>query len=265
MPAKDVRNNLKPQGEPTRDNLIVSSVEKAFRVLTAFDETNSTLSLTQLAVMLNMDKSAVQRFTHTLVQLGMLAKDPATKRFELAPRTLEFSYRYARSNVLVRRAAPYLLHLSRETDETVSLTIFDDTDIVFVARYPSQHVLSTDVIIGSRLPAYCTSSGVAMLSKLPPSEADAILERSDLRPITAYTTWRRADLLAKLARAGEQGYATASNEYFLGDLSIAAPVLSAAGRPIGAVTIGSSVARYTPEEAEARFAPLIIAAAQSIA
>lgn len=262
--APVVRASSRPAARKGDSSLMVSSVEKAFRVLSAFDDANPTLSLTQLAAAVDLDKSAVQRFTHTLMQLGLLAKNPQTKRFELTSRTLEFGYRYSRSSPLVRRAAPYLLHLSQETDETVSLTVLDDARIVFISRFQSRHVLNTDVVVGTSLPAYCTAPGIAILSKLPREEVDAILDRSDLRPFTQHTTWKREDLYAKIERAAAVGYGVAWNEYYLGDLSIAAPIIGPDGRPMGAISIAVSAARYQPDEAESRFPGLAVATARAL-
>lgn len=247
-----------------RDPLRVQSVEKAFRVLQAFDGTRQYLSLSQIAEEADLDLSAAQRFTHTLSKLGYLRKDPDTKRFELTVKVLELGYHYARASSLVERGMPYLMHLSKTTEETVNLTVLDDTEIVFVSRFMSRHVLNNDVIVGTRLPAYCTAPGIAILSRLAREDAQAILGRSDLRPFTPQTTWRYDELIAKLDHAAAKGYGTAFEEYFHGDLSISAAILDARAAPIGALNIAVSRSRYTPEEAEERFAPLVVAAAHSI-
>lgn len=248
-----------------RDPLMVQSVEKAFRVLRAFDGAHAALGLTQIAAATGLDMSAAQRFTHTLVQLGYLAKNEETRRFELTVRALDFGYRYTRGSALVALGLPVLMHLSKETEETVNLTVLDATEIVFVSRVMSRHVLNNDVVTGTRLPAFCTAPGMAILSALPEVEALDILARSDLCAYTPQTTWQMADLAAKLKASAERGYATAFEEYFPGDLSIAAPVFGRDGRPAGAINIAVSTSRYTPEGAEKSFAPLIVAAARSIA
>ena len=252
-----------PEAED-RDPLMVQSVEKAFRVLRVFDGTRPNLSLSQIADETGLDMSAAQRFTHTLVKLGYLQKNPDTKRFELAVKALDFAYHYARASSLVERGMPYLMHLSKTTEETVNLTVLDDTDIVFVSRFMSRHVLNNDVVTGMRLPAYCTAPGIAILARLPMAEALSILDRSDLRPYTPHTTWNRDALVDKLRLTATRGYATAFEEYFHGDLSFAAAILDAKGAPYGAINIAVSRSRYTPEEAEERFAPLVVAAAHSI-
>ncbi|MDW6021847.1 IclR family transcriptional regulator C-terminal domain-containing protein [Mesorhizobium sp. BAC0120] len=246
------------------DPLMVRSVEKAFRVLEAFDGANRSLSLAQICVNVGLDKSAAQRFTHTLNKLGYLQKDPVTKRFELSLRSLEMARHFITANPLVNQAMPYLLHLSRETEETVNLTLPHGTDIVFAARFMSRHMLNTDVVIGTRLPAFCTAPGRAILSRLPADEAVTLLERSPLQAFTPQTVHTVDALVARLHAARDAGYATTWGEFFPGDLSVAAAILDQAARPVAAVNIGVSSARYTPEKAEELFAPLVVAAARSI-
>lgn len=261
--GKATADGIEASGED-RDPLLVQSVEKAFRVLRAFDGTRPNLSLSQIADEAGLDMSAAQRFTHTLTKLGYLSKDTDTRRFELTVKSLDFGYHYTRASSLVERGMPYLLHLSKETEETVNLTVLDDTDIVFVSRFMSRHVLNNDVITGTRLPAYCTAPGIAILSFLPEEDAYRVLERSHLHPYTPHTTWELGALREKLKNSALRGYATAFEEYFHGDLSVAAPVLDANGKPYGAINIAVSRSRYTPEETEQRFSPLVTAAARSI-
>lgn len=251
-------------GGRASDPLMVLSVAKAFRVLDAFDATRPTMSLTQLAATVGLDKSAAQRFTHTLEQLGYLRKDPETKRFELTVKTLDLGAHFMRANWLVERATPYLMHLSKTTEETINLTVPDGTELVFVSRFLSRHVLNTDVVIGSRMPLYCTAPGIALLSRLPRDEAVSLLESCELKAYTPQTTWRMTDLLEKIELSAARGYATAFEEFYLGDLSVASAILDAKGRPIGALNIATSSARFQPAEAEERFAPLVVAAGLSI-
>lgn len=242
----------------------VQSVEKAFRVLRAFDATRPSLSLTQLAAAAELDKSAAQRFTHTLTALGYLWKDPATKRFALTVKTLDLGFRFIRTNALVERARPYLLHISNTTEETVNLTVPDGGEVVFVSRMAGRHVISADIVIGARTPAYCSAPGIAMLARLPLEEALALLERCDRRPITPSTVWRMEDLREKLLATAARGYATAFEELHHGDLSVAAAIVDAAGRPVGAINIATLRSRMTPETAEQAYMPMVVDAARAI-
>lgn len=247
----------------SNDPLMVRSVQKAFRVLEAFVSNSSVMSLGELARELDVDKSTAQRFAHTLEKLGYLKKDEATRRYELGIKVLNLSFGFLHANALLDRAMPYLLHLSRETEETINMTVLDGSEIVFVSRFMSKHLFNTDVTIGTRMPVYCTAPGLAMLSKLPRSEAIGLLEACDRQQITEHTTWKMDALVHKLDASAARGYATAFEEFYHDDLSISAPIFND-GRPVAAATISVSRSRYTPEAAERTFAPLVVAAARSI-
>jgi DNA-binding IclR family transcriptional regulator len=249
--------------EATEDGLFVNSVEKAFRVLGAFGAARS-MGLSEIAEASGLDRSAAQRFTHTLERLGYLRKDPRTRHYELTVRTLDLGYRYIRSSALVERAAPYLLDLSRATEEAVSLTVLDGIEIVYVSRLLSRHMLNTNVQVGSRLPAYCTAPGRAMLSRLPRAEARRLVERSDRRAYTPHTTTAVAELLTQLDEAAQRGFALAVQEIYPGDVSIAAAILGPQGEPSAAVNVAVSLSRCPPDAAVERYAPLIVTAAAAM-
>jgi IclR family pca regulon transcriptional regulator len=242
----------------------VRSVEKAFRVLGAFSPGHRTLSLTELAAAADLDRSAAQRFSHTLERLGYLCKDRQTRRYELTVRTLALGAAYLGASPLVERALPYLMELSRQTEEAVSLTVLDGAEIVYVARLLSRHTLHANIIIGSRLPAYCTAPGLAMLSRLQRSEARAILGKSHLRAWTPNTITKPSEILNRLETVARQGFVVACEELFFNDVSVAAPVLGAGGEAVGAVNVAVSKLRCGPGDAEKRYSALVVGAAAAM-
>lgn len=78
---------------------------------------------------------------------------------------------------------------------------------------------------GSRIPAYVSSSGRAMLAFRPELERVAFVEEVDLAARTPYTVPTRAALTAVLAQVHEQGYALVEDELDLGLTSIGVPIL----------------------------------------
>ncbi len=244
--------------------LYVNSVEKGMRVLMAFDGQQRQLSLSQIAALTGFDLSAAQRFTYTLTVLGYLNKDEESRKYELSPKLLDFAYHYLSSSELVTRATPYLQQLSQETEETTNLTILDGTDVVFVQRIVSRHVLNPTVVTGTRIPAYCTASGLALLSTMSDEEVDVILGASELRQHTPFTVVDPKKIKLRLATFREQGYAHIKEEYFLGDVSTAAAVKDARGRGIGAVNVAVTKARWGADSDESRYANLVMSAARAI-
>jgi len=244
--------------------LFVQSVEKAMKVLSAFDGSKRQLSLSEIATLTDLDNSSAQRFTHTLSALGYLVKDASSRKYELSVRLLDFTYRYLASSELAHRAAPVLQKLARETEEVCNLTVPDGTDIVFVQRIVSRNVLVPNVIVGSRLPAYCTAPGLAILSTWPSEEVDQVLARSELIKHTPRTVTDPRRIKARLVRIRAAGYANTQDELFADDISTASPVLDAGGRAVGALNIAVSRARWNAGRDADRYAGLLRAAASAI-
>jgi DNA-binding IclR family transcriptional regulator len=266
-PRKRKSPATKPRAEaadPRASSLYVQSVEKAMKVLTAFDGSKRQLSLSEISSLTGFDMSATQRFTFTLAALGYLFKDPDSRKYELSPRLLDFTYHYLTSNELVSRATPYLQQLGSETEEATNLTVLDDTDIVFVLRIVSRNVFNAHVITGSRLPAYCTAPGLAILATLPDGEIDDLLSRTNLVPYTSSTVYQPRKIKDRIAQIRRQGYAHTEDEYFVSDISTAAAITNAHGRGIGAVNIAVARSRWHADRDERRFADLVISTASAI-
>lgn len=253
-----------PQPTETRSSLFVGSTEKAFQVLHAFDGARRHMTLADIARASGLDRSATQRLVYTLETLGYLRRIPDTRNYGLTPKVLQFSYNYVRANELIDKASPYLLDISRTLGETTNLQELDGHEIVFVARFPGHHLVNVDIAVGSRLPAFFTASGTAILSRLSDEHRREILAQTRLEPITPYTEVDADKLLERVQRVAEKGYAIIVNETVLGDISVAAPVTDHRGLAVAAINISVPTTRWTVARVEAELAPHVQVAATSI-
>lgn len=258
-PAKGKSDKAEP-----RSSLFIGSTEKAFQVLHAFDGPQRHMTLADIARAARLDRSATQRLVYTLETLGYLRRVGDTRNYALTSRVLQFSNNYIRANELIEKASPYLLEISRGLGETTNLHELDGTEIVFVARFPGQHLFNIDIVVGSRLPAFFTASGTAILSRLSEAEQRDILRRTALTQLTPYTQTEPNMLIKRVRRAGEKGYAVISNETVMGDIAVAAAITDEHGRAVAAINISVPISRWTPEKAEAELAQHIQVAATSI-
>ena len=125
--------------------------------------------------------------------------------------------------------------LASETNEAVGLTILDGSEIVFVARVGAQRIMSSVLVVGSRLPAFATSMGRVLLADLTESEQEARLRAGGL---VAYTPRTETDvdvLLQILADVRRQGWSTVDQELEDGLRSVAVPIRDSSGTCIAAM------------------------------
>ncbi|BCB75337.1 IclR family transcriptional regulator C-terminal domain-containing protein [Phytohabitans flavus] len=217
------------------------SLERGLKILSAFGGGRPVLGIADLARMVGVTKSTAHRYVATLVKLGYVEQDPDTRKYSLGPRVADLGFAAIESMDLTRVAAPLLQGLADETGFTVSMAVCESRDVVYVDRRRSarRNTLAMDLNlqVGSRLPAYCTAMGKAMLAYKDPQALRQILERSDLARRGPKTITNREELLAALARVRQAGIAVNDEELAPGLRSFAAPVRDRTGEVVAAVNV----------------------------
>jgi IclR family pca regulon transcriptional regulator len=248
----------------SESGLFVASVEKAFRVLVLFKASHAELGLSEVAAKSGIGKSAAQRFLYTLQMLGYLVQNPTTKSFRLSSKLFELSASYVPENLLREKAEVVLARANRECEETINLTILDGAEVTYIVRFLSKHVVSVNFPIGTKLPAFCTAPGRAILAFAEPAVVDAALARPLLVRRTEFTETDPAKLREILKQVKRQGYALADQEAFIGDISVAAPVMNGAGQVVAAVNIAVPFPRWSVAKAQRQLAPIVRTVAKDV-
>lgn len=246
------------------DPLFNQSLEKGLAILSAFGEQHQALTLNELAELTGMNRASVQRSVHTLQVLGYMYKNPKNRRFCLLPKVLRLGFNYIVGNPLIRVAHPYLSQLASTCGETVNLTEPDGIDMVYTAQLVTLKFIPVITPVGMRIPMYCSSSGRAYLSGLPDNQIIQLLEKTNRRPLTPYTTTEIDKLMDKIEQCRQTGYTINDQELFMGDMGIASPIRSQQGDILGAIHISPPAARWNVQELEQKLAPLLIECARAI-
>jgi IclR family pca regulon transcriptional regulator len=260
--AREALGQADPAGDASP--LFVGSIAKCFQVLEALNVAGRSVGLTELAQLAQLDRSATQRITHTLKALGYLRQDAASRAFTLSGRMLEFGHTVLSTDRLRACAQAPLEALNRRVGETVNLMELEGHDIVYILRHPGHHAVSVDLHVGSRLPAFCSAAGRAILAAMDEAQAQSLLKAARRIAMTPHTVTDLPGLMEKLREARELGYALNDQEAFLGDISVAAPLLDGDGRPVGAVNIAVPWPRWQREEVIERLVPPLLKTAAAI-
>jgi IclR family transcriptional regulator, pca regulon regulatory protein len=220
-------------------------------------QSREPMTLSKISPLMGMTLPTAYRFLFTLEALAFVEKDPETKSYRVAPKVLGLGYGLFQSSDLWQTAHPYLVRASREYNETFNLAILDGTDILYIDRVKTQKILTINLEIGSKLPAYCTSMGRVLLAFLPTKEAVDIIERSSLDKKTPRTVATLDGLMAILDDVREKGYAVNDGELAVELVSLAAPIRDRDGKVTAALNMAVNAAQYDRGEAERRLAPVV--------
>jgi IclR family pca regulon transcriptional regulator len=175
------------------------------------------------------------------VQLGYVHFSDG--RFSLRPRVLELGYAYLSSLTLPEVAQPHMEELVAKVNESSSVSVLDDLEVVYVVRVPTRRIMSITLSVGTRLPAYATSMGRVLLAHLPGDELEERLSRVEIRPLTAHTVSSEDELRAILAATRKQGYAATDQELEEGLRSLAVPIRHAGGEVVAALNVSVHASR----------------------
>ncbi len=248
----------------TTDRYYVEALARGMRILDAFTEQTPSLSLTEIASAVGLDKSTVFRFVYTHEKLGYLLRDPETKRYRPGLKVLRLGFTALSSLGLPQIARPYLRALSRLTGETTNMTVLEGREIVYVARNATQQIITINLQLGSRLPAYCTSMGKAQLTDKPLEQLSELLGQGPFPAMGPNTITGLDALVAELEKVREQGYAINDEELVAGLRSVAAPIRDSDGEIVAAINVSVPVARVSRKELEEDLAPKVMHAARQI-
>src|SRR6201997_2561931 len=171
--------------KPTQNSDFVQSLERGLAVIRAFDAEHRELTLSEVARSTGLTRAAARRFLLTLVKLGYV--NFSQGRFSLRPRVLELGYAYLSSLSLPEVAMPHMERLVAQVNESCSISVLDDTDVVYVARVPTRRIMSITLAVGARLPAFVTSMGRVLLAGLPETDLEERLARIELTQLTSRT------------------------------------------------------------------------------
>jgi len=244
------------------DRDFVASLEKGLLVIEAFDANRSKLTLSEVARLTGITRAAARRYLRTLTKLNYADFDG--RYFSLSPRILRLGYAYLSSTALPARLQPFLERISEETGESSSAAVLDGDDIVYIARAATRRIMSIGLGVGSRLPAYCTSLGRAILACQPEETIEAYLARVRLEPRTPKTLTSKPELRAALEAARRKGYAIVNEELELGLRSIAVPLIQKNEQVSIALNVSAQAGRVPVSEMEERFLPSLRAASEAL-
>ncbi|MBY0238613.1 MAG: helix-turn-helix domain-containing protein, partial [Burkholderiaceae bacterium] len=244
------------------DPSFMTSLARGLAVVRAFSDSRKPQTIAQISNKTGIPRAAVRRCLYTLQQLGYV--DAELNNFSLRPKVLTLGYSYLSSTPLTVSAQPCLNAISRELNESASLAVLDEGEILYVARAATARVMSVALNTGSRLPAYCTSLGRVMLAHLPPGELDAYFEQTRLRAMTDKTVVDEQRLRDLLRGVRQAGYAVNDEELEVGLRSIAVPVRGASGQVLAALNVGVQAARVPVETLEKDFLPVLLRGAQEL-
>jgi IclR family KDG regulon transcriptional repressor len=220
----------------------IQSLARGLKILNLLGQSKDGVSITELAEILEVDKSSASRLASTLANYGYAKKDPATQRYHLGPRILTLGRHLIIQPPLRDVAKPFLIQLMEQTGECSHLALPAQGEALCIDQVESPATLRVNIEIGQYLPLHCTALGKAVLA-FGDLQAPVPLER-----YTPHTILDLDELNQHIETIRQQGYAMDDEEYGLGVRCLAVPVYDFQASLAGAIGISGPALRMTPEK-----------------
>ena len=244
---------------------LVLSLAKGFRILEVFDTDEPELTLSEVAARADLDTGTAFRLIKTLVMLGYLQQGDGAKRYRLGLKIINLGFTALARRDLHSLARPVLRSMVGPTIEAASIGVLDGPDVIYIDRVQAGlSSLGVNRGIGSRVPAYCSAVGHAILAYLPVEQRLQILNQRERIKLTPYTPVSIAEIESRLAQVRELGYALSEQSLVLGVRALAAPILDREGHPLATLSCGSASFASSAEEFVANTAPRVMAGARDL-
>jgi DNA-binding IclR family transcriptional regulator len=219
----------------------VQSLARGLKILDMLAFAEDSVSVTDVAQRLDIDKSSASRLLHTLALYGYADQDPDSRRYRLSPRLMTLSRQFIKRMPLREQAKPFLYDLVEVTGEAAHVAVYAQGQAMVIADVESNRTLRVAGGIGRLAPLYCTAIGKILLA-FSGAPVPGELPRQTERTITSHQ-----QLTYHLEEIRYRGYALDNEETDDGVRCLAVPVYDYSGDAIAALGISGPAMRLTVE------------------
>lgn len=218
------------------------------------------LTLTEISREIAMTKSGVHALLAILLERSFVERTEegayrlGVRAWQVGCQTMPLE--------LGRLAHPIMARLTAEIDEGSVLGALAGFGVVYLNRVESEQPVRVHADVGMRIPAHCTSTGLALLAAQPADRIEALLP-AELRPMTPHTITDRGALLAELDRIRARGYAINRGGWRIDVGGIAVSILDGRDQALAALCVAAPLYRMN-KAWFARVVPATIAASGAL-
>ena len=226
----------------------VAAVLKVFAILQALSEQRDT-GISDLSVRLAMPKATVYRFLQTMKTLGYVRQEADSERYGLTMKAFELGAKALQYPELIDLAKHHMQMLADATGETVHLGTLIDSEIIYVHKVDSRHMLGMYSRVGRRAPLHCTAIGKVLMAWEHPERRALILKGAEFKRFRDKTIVEPEAFAAELEKVRAQGFGEDREEFDDHIRCLGVPIFDRLSQPIAGMSVSFPTFRY--DEAKA--------------
>lgn len=223
------------------EHTVIQSVDRALLLLEYIvAHPEKKLTLTELAKVMDLDKSSVFRILATLARHGLVRQEEGKKLYKPGFGIFGLASSLYEQLKLPIVVSPYLREIARKTQENAHLAVKSGTQAVFIDREQGTNRILTNTNIGDTEELYCTAVGKCLISDYSRDELEILFAGQPFTRFTERTITDLDSLDRELGKVKAKGYGFDNEEYEPNVVCLACPIINYQGKIIAAIGISST-------------------------
>ncbi len=241
----------------------LTSLSKGLQLLLSLREVARPMNLTEISRDFHINKVSALRMLLTLERSRFVEKDPREKTYKIGSNAFYVGSGFiadGKRNKLLKAMA----QLVHELKHTITLSVLDGSSVLFVERVDGTERVKVTVDIGSRVPAYSSAAGKALLAGLSDAAIITLLKSMPFQSMAPRKPKSFKDILIDIAKIRDAGFAVNNEDSTPGLIAIAVPIKSVIGEHVAALGAAFPAGTLKNKEEQRRVASRLIQAAGEI-
>jgi IclR family transcriptional regulator, acetate operon repressor len=241
----------------------LGATARSFAILDHVAASHDPVDVLDIIGSLKLPKATAYRLVDWFVGHGYLAREPGRKRLIVGPRLTNLAFGVLSASM--RNDAPHLVlqRLVRSLNETCNIGTLLNGEVIYLDRVEAEHwPLRLHYTSGSRVPLHCSAIGKLFLALAPSPRRQRLLQSLELRRFTEHTITDKAKLEAELRQIRKEQVSFDREEYLVGVVCVAVPLIGKNGETLAALAIQAPEARMNVQTARGHLPALRRAASE---
>jgi len=243
----------------------LGATTRSFAILEHVASAPGPVDVLDIIGSLKLPKATAYRLVDWFVGQGYIAREPGRKRLVVGPRLTKLAFGVLSASM--RNDAPHLVlsRLVHSLNETCNIGTLLNGEVIYLDRVEAEHwPLRLHYQSGSRVPLHCSAIGKLFLALAPAPRRQRLLQSLELRRFTDSTITEKARLEAELKQIRKEQVSFDREEYLVGVVCAAVPVVGHHGEMLAALAVQAPEARMNVQTARS-YLPALRSAAAEIA
>src|SRR6476660_8357076 len=243
----------------------LGATARSFAILEHVASSRTPVDVLDIISSVKLPKATAYRLVDWFISQGYLSREPGRRRLIVGPKLTNLAFGALSSSM--RHDTPHVVlqRLVHTLNETCNIGTILNGEVVYLDRVEAEHwPLRLHYSIGSRVPLHRSAIGKLYLALAPSARRRRLLQSLELRRFTSTTLTDATQLEAELRQIRKEQVSFDRQEYLVGVVCMAVPVIGKNGELLAALAIQAPQARMNVQTAR-RHLPALRQAAEELA